>query len=106
MRDHLLNPTWISYKSSLMPPYATLLSDHHYSILLEKTASESDAYLSLLAATNPLLPNIAASFAAKQWPTNCWLWRPYFVRTLLPKYRGRSKGRRNALKLSQHKDNA
>jgi len=53
MRDHLLNPTWISYKSSLMPPYAILLSDHHYSILLEKTASESDAYLSLLDATNP-----------------------------------------------------
>jgi len=95
----------MSYKSSLMPPYAILLSDHHYSILLEKTASESDAYLSLLDATNPT-PTKHRGIICSETAANCWLWRPYFVRTLLPKYRGRSKGRRNALKLSQHKDNA
>lgn len=35
-----------------MPPYAILLSDHHYSILLENAVRESDAHLSLLDATN------------------------------------------------------
>ena len=36
-----------------MPPYAILLSSHHYSILLENAARESDAHLSLLNATKP-----------------------------------------------------
>ena len=89
-----------------MPPYAILLSDHHYSILLEKTASESDAYLSLLDATNPTPTKHRGIICSETAADQLLALATIFVRTLLPKYRGRSKGRRNALKLSQHKDNA
>jgi len=36
-----------------MPPYTILLTDDHYSILLENATLESDAHLSLLDATRP-----------------------------------------------------